>query len=248
MAHDGVTIITATGERQAAFNLCWYYMSRQTVCQTETAVEWIIVDDGRTPTVCPSMSKPSSLQHWNIRYIRPETKWEPGLITQGRNLLAAIEEASFSKIIFVEDDDWYSPEFLAFTAGMLDLAPIAGEGGAKYYNIATRQYQLMRNGAHASLCQTGIRASMLPYLRHVIYSNAHYIDCELWQAARDVKLDACLTFGPGLCVGMKGLPGRAGIGVGHKPQRSWSNDDKEMSKLSEWIGTDAEFYKPWCAN
>jgi hypothetical protein len=47
--------------------------------------------------------------------------------------------------------------------------------------------------------------------------------------------------GRGISVGVKGMPGRAGIGGGHR-SRAFKNPDPAWAKLIEWIGPDARPY------
>jgi hypothetical protein len=45
-------------------------------------------------------------------------------------------------------------------------------------------------------------------------------------------------------VGMKGLPGREGIGIGHNPNGPWTVDPA-LRILREWIREDVEFYQEY---
>ena len=47
--YEPFTIITPTGDRPDAFELCCKYVQRQTI----KPVEWIVIDDGETPTTMP---------------------------------------------------------------------------------------------------------------------------------------------------------------------------------------------------
>jgi hypothetical protein len=42
-------------------------------------------------------------------------------------------------------------------------------------------------------------------------------------------------------VGIKGLPGRAGLGVGHRPGTGWT-PDPDFVRLRSWIGDDVDSY------
>jgi glycosyltransferase involved in cell wall biosynthesis len=218
-----LTLITCTGGRQEAFALCERWIVRQTF---NGDVQWLVVDD----------CDPATTLTMGQELIRPTVRWKPGQNTLGRNLLAALPLAVFDKILFIEDDDYYPPEYLAAMAKLLDSYPIAGEAPARYYNVSTRQFKQLHNGHHASLCQTGIRRELVPSLMRIACREQKFIDIPLW---RDHGRTGPLM--PSTAVGMKGMPGRAGIGMGHRPNAGWS-DDQKMQTLCAWIGDDAEAY------
>lgn len=230
-----ISLVTATGERPEAFELCKKYMQRQNY---DGEVEWIIVDDGRTPISIENFELPSN---WEVSVARPDTLWEPGLITQGRNLLLGTKAAIGDVIFFIEDDDWYSPEYLSMMMMLLADRDLIGEGNALYYNVAWRMHRRMKNLGHASLCQTAIRTKHIHLLHEAIYDCAYWLDIDLWRRAREAQIEVGLFLGCNLCVGIKGLPGRAGIGAGHKPAsfdpQGWE-PDYEMETLKKWIGSE----------
>ncbi|NOX54094.1 MAG: glycosyltransferase family 2 protein [Planctomycetes bacterium] len=58
------------------------------------------------------------------------------------NLLAALQRVRHDKVVFVEDDDWYAPEYLAQMVRWLDQTDLVGETGARYYHLPTRRHHL----------------------------------------------------------------------------------------------------------
>jgi hypothetical protein len=233
MESGGVTLITPTGGRPAAFVLCKKYVLRQTY---HTPIQWIIVDDGDPSTIQTDFQLDTLA---TILY--PKPKWQSGQNTLARNILAALPEIQYNRILFIEDDDWYSPEYLEFMCKMLEKHEIVGETPARYYHIPFRQYRLLPNAHHASLCQTGIRFCLLHRLQKICQRpSATFIDVQLWEGMSV----AGLSKEPGHCVGIKGLPGRPGIGVGHRPEgeSDWKQDP-DLSVLKIWVGKeDAEAY------
>lgn len=222
---SGVTVITCTGGRELAFALCERWMARQTY---RGDIQWICVDDVATPTPC-TMGQ---------TVIRPVPAWTPGENTLARNLLAAFPHVKHDKVVFWEDDDFYAPGYLQAMADALDRAPLAGEFPACYYNILTRQYWTgSEHPHHASLCQTAIRAEMIPALAEMCKRRRDHIDINFW---RESKADKFWVRDAG-CVGIKGLPGRPGIGMGHRP-RFWWPHDSDGSMLRAWIGEDVAAY------
>jgi hypothetical protein len=235
----GVTLITPTGGRPEAFALCKRFVRRQT---WGGPLQWIIVNDGRT-------GESGDLIAWRsgfaIQMVFPEPKWQHGQNTQARNLLAAIPEVAFDKVLFFEDDDHYAATYVEEMAAKLETYQIVGETRARYYHVPSRWYYQLQNEQHASLCQTGIRSDLLPQLASACEETKlrpvgmQYIDLQLWE-----KPSASRWLYPSnLSVGIKGLPGREGIGCGHRPDNNWSQDSADLAILRSWIGSDVELYK-----
>src|ERR1035441_2250038 len=99
MFKSGVTLITATGNRPKCLQLCQSFIARQT---WKGPIQWIVVDDGDDPL---EIKFPGVL----LTHIFPEPEWKPGQNTLARNLLAAIPEVFYDNVLFIEDDDWQSP-------------------------------------------------------------------------------------------------------------------------------------------
>lgn len=224
-----IQLLTMTGARPLAFSLCVRWMERQTYLGPVT---WIIVDDG------PEEIVPPSIRGWSVGVVRPTPRWSPGENTQARNILAGLEVASTSSPLFViEDDDWYSPDYLRAATDWAREAPLVGEGRARYYNVASRRGMEHLNRDHASLCSTGMDGSMIPAFRDAVNRRGRFIDIDLWARAKHKKVFT----GTHHCVGIKGLPGRPGIGMGHAPEFR-GKSDPDGALLRSWIGNDAEVY------
>lgn len=230
-----VTVITATGNRPEAFALCGHFLRRQ---ETDARIQWVVVDDGDTP----GSDREVELFRTGgnlATLIRPEPRWRMGQNTLGRNLLAALPEAQADNILFFEDDDYYTSDYLERMRARLKVNELVGEIPSRYYYVPARCFRDMRSGTYrASLCQTGMRASLIPTLHRICAQNSRYIDVSLWQAAPDKA-----TYEDVCCVGIKGLPGRAGIGIGHRPDfGSWTSD-RNLSVFKAWVGSDWELYR-----
>lgn len=230
-----LTLITPTGGRPEAFALCERWMAAQTVKWDQ----WIVVDDCDPPT-------PTTLGQ---TVIRPEPLWQPGDNTQARNLLAALPLIEGDLIAIIEDDDWYGPRYLESIETYLQIFLAVGQIPACYYNVPASMWRNNKNDNHASLCQTAFHASELRNLEAVIHLAPKFIDLEFWHRERAIKEQTTLLYTPKhpLCVGMKGLPGRDGIGGGHIPGRSGWNEDNG-DKLRELLGDDARLYEQWRGN
>lgn len=226
-----LTLLTATGERPEAWALCQKWMQRQTFTGP---VRWIIVDDGEQP-------QPITFERkgWTLEVVRPQPFWRPGENTQSRNLMAGLARVgSRDWLAIIEDDDWYAPDWLERVTGKLELAELVGEGFARYYNVAYRKARQLTNDKHASLCACAMRGEAIQALRNICRTSPEFLDVFLWQSHPSRVL-----FAGHRVVGIKGLPGRGGIGVGHST--NFMGDlDPSGAVLKSWIGEDAAQYLP----
>jgi len=239
----GLTLITPTGDRQHAIRQCFKYMDRQTYI---SPVQWLIVDDGKIQTDIPVLSKKLNIE---IHHIRRAYDPSPKKSFLG-NLEAAIVKVQYDKVLFIEDDDWYSPEYFKLIASRLDNYALVGETPNRYYNIKENYWASYNTTKHSSLCNTALRSSeVLPYVRWAISKNEVFVDYQLWKVKKFKKFLFEVNEDDINCVGIKGLPGRGGIGSGHRPikngtLRNGYKQDRSWEKLSSWIGAkDTEWYK-----
>lgn len=218
-----LTLLIATGARPEAWAISEKLLARQTYTGPARLV---VVDDGPT-------AQPVALQRagWDIEVVRPEPYWS-GANTQARNLAAGLAVIpADARVVMWEDDDWYAPEWLQTVAGWLESAELVGESHARYFNVATGRGHAMRNAKHASLCSTACRGSALGAFRQAVKRRQTFIDVDLWRAhCAKALYDSRLT------VGIKGLPGRGGIGAGHRTTFG------QPMNLADWIGEDAALY------
>lgn len=224
-----LTLLTATGARPDAFVLCEHWMAAQDYANP---VRWIVVDDGPEP-------QPVAFRRegWTVEVIRPEPNWKPGQNTQARNLLAGLAHChAGNSVVVIEDDDWYAPDWLTHVAMQLEHAELVGECRARYYNIARRMGRQLQNAGHASLCSTAVRGRAVDALRKACQGSPKFIDLQLWRRFPHRHL-----FGGHRVVGIKGLPGRGGIGMGHRDDFR-GTPDSDGRLLREWIGDDARLY------
>ena len=222
-----VTVITLTGDRPTAFGLCLKWMLHQTL----QPLQWIIVDDGKVPML---MRYPGYT--W---YERREPRTDDPLHTLTVNMAVALPLIMGDKILFMEDDEYYAPNYILQMDKLLDEHEIVGIGRSKYYHLPTGGYSRYNNMDHASLAQTGIRATFLPELREALAGDC-WLDIRIWKAAgsRGFVFD---DKDENLYVGMKGLPGRAGIGIGHR-QKYNTHDSPPREILKGWAPDGFRYY------
>ena len=225
-----LTLLTATGCRPEAWAICEKLMQAQTFTGP---VRWIIVDDGKE-----AQPVTFAREGWQLEVVRREPFWKPGQNTQALNLAAGLARVKpYDRLVILEDDDHYAPDWIETINAALDGADLAGENMARYYNAATSTGRQLNNANHASLCSTGMKGLALELFRRECKPGVQFIDVALWRNFKGAKH----LFGGSRVTGIKGMPGRCGIGMGHNPDFHGTKD-KDGALLREWIGQDAELY------
>lgn len=229
-----ITAITCTGDRPEAFALCEKWMERQ----TSKPDNWIVLDDGKIPTQC----------NMGQQYVScPEFYGQGSLINKLR-LICSQNMVKTDALVFIEDDDWYHPEWIEFCLKNLADYDLVGEGRALYYNVRERWHYEHKNMEHASLCATAMRTSLLPVLFSKCDNSNPFVDVRLWRSVHNRKK----VFDPfenpdqkRMTVGTKGFPGRTGYGAGHVVRDVHARDDADLEKLKTLVGDDIELYRPF---
>lgn len=228
-----ITCITPTGDRPLAFALCQRWMMRQTM----QADQWIVVDDGRNPAE-PSVP---------MEYVRREPRGDDPKCTLAVNLREALPRITGNKILVIEDDEYYAPGYIAEMSRRLDVYELVGICRSKYYHVPTGGYMTNGNGGHASLAETGFRASFLPVVSSCIGKgiDIHWLDTQLWRIANSSgsrNFHLFVDLDEPLYVGIKGLPGREGVGIGHQTRAYRTRDGVNREILKRWIPRDYQVY------
>jgi len=215
-----ISVITPTADRPRGIELCERYMARQTVQPDE----WIVADGGHIP---------AKLTMGQVHLHKPSP---PGAANLAGNILRALDAVTGDIVVIVEDDDHYAPNHIAACVAGLKRWPAYGCARLLYYNVEHRCWVQMANRGSA-LCQTAFRRELIPDMRDACHGayrdNSVAVDWRFWQDRQ------ALAIGPKTVIGIKGLPGRPGLGIGHRPKnqrnRKWG-EDPSMKKLREWIG------------
>lgn len=230
-----ISVITPTGGRHLSFKLCELWMSRQ----KRKPDEWIVVDDYLEPTKT----------FMNQKIIRPQPFWKNGDITLARNIIKGLEVATGDIIFIMEDDDWYHPDYIEFFESKYsedkDLM-LLGEGITPYYNVFNNKWMVNTNVKHAGLFQTSFRKDIILEVLYITLKKQEkkeiYIDSAIWNI--ECKKNLYFLDKP-LSVGIKGLPGRVGLGYFHTKDypNTTQQDTFLRKKLCQWIGNkDKEKY------
>jgi hypothetical protein len=237
-----ISALTCTGDRPRPFALCVEYMARQS-CKPD---QWIIVDDGKAPMVHEARRLSVHCAIPDVQIIRREPQRSDPLHTLSVNLLAGLDRVSWD-VVFIEDDDWYSPDHVQYVDQGLTSADLFGFRGIVYYHVVKRYYRLMgADSPHSSLCQTGARRSVFPLLKKICANiidkrvrDSGFIDLQLWREFTGVKL---LAKNRSSVVGIKGLPGRVGLTAGWRSVSGY-RPDPTLNFLESLIGSDVEHYR-----
>ncbi len=233
-----IALITPTGARPYQFELCQTWMSKQTY---KGKVTWFIVDDSipRSTDGVTDNFKPE----WTICKIYPSPPWRIGQNTQARNITAGIKALidnykieDIEAIFIIEDDDYYRPNYLERMMANFQSYHLIGERNTIYYNVQWRRHITNSNTIHASLFQTAFKYDVLNTFIGCTMNK--FMDCVFWSKVSNRNL----FYENDLAVGIKGMPGRNGIGAGHSRAMSMINDSN-MVYLRSLIGEDARYYE-----
>jgi hypothetical protein len=244
-----IVLITPTGSRAEQFKLCASFMRRQTY---KGKVVWIIVDDAY-PVTTNGVGE-GFKDDWTIVKVYPTPIWR-GQNTQSRNIAAGIDALlsnfpeEIEAVFMIEDDDYYRPNYLERMMSRFGSYKVLGEMNTIYYNVFYRSYFVNRNTSHVSLFQLAFRPEMIPLFKTCY--NERFIDFKFYEklhAQGFVSRGEVGFFNEGnLAIGMKGMPGRAGIGAGHGRLMNMLPDQR-MDYLKSQIQDDAKLYEGYYGN
>ncbi len=228
-----LNLLTITNGRPEAFRLAEQWMMSQ---DFDGDLNWTVVNDSA-----------EDYQYRLGQEVIRRPPAAPGPASFKANLLAGIEAAPDDEmLLFIEDDDWYSPKYLSFMQAMLAEIPMAGIAPIVYYNLEQRRCWPRNNTRSASLCMTGVMMSdpMRGALeRAITRQNTVLVDLTIW-GTRYPRLkwkgEKLLMSHPYLHVGMKGLPGAPGLTRGHRMPAPDKNgvkqDDADLTMLGSLMG------------
>jgi len=233
-----IALITPTGARPKQIELCSKFMKHQ---DYDGEVLWIIVDDALP--ISSNCIPDDFREDWHILKLYPEKKWKLGANTQCNNLLLACDELkgfrNIQSVFMIEDDDYYSPRYLSEMVKKLEGYDVVGECNTVYYNVVYRGWFQNYNIRHASLFQCGFSIDVIQDFIYSCKLRRTFIDMNFFRAVKGRKIN--LFNGTPLSVGIKGLPGRDGIGIGHRMELKMVYDPY-FERLKELIGDDYLYY------
>lgn len=230
-----LTLITPTGDRPGSFELCREMISRQSLIP----YTWIVVDDGQVPL-------DESLLR-GIEYIRRIPQSTDPKHTLGVNMSVAMQYVRTNRTAIIEDDDFYRSDYLETLYRMLDKQSLVGVGEALYYNIPLRKYKIHRNRRRASWCNTAFRKEVYNHVRRMAARHTIHLDIKVWKTWSGGTKVLMLDQANPITIGIKGVPGRAGMTNGWNPHRLPLEDDQQYSFLrkrlsSYWLGRYSQLF------
>ncbi len=241
-----ISVITPTCDRPVGIALLERWMARQ----TQAPDEWIIADGGRQIASLALGGNQTFKRHFLDGSV------PPGVANFHANLERGIRAATGDLIIIMEDDDWYADTHIEVMLDKLTQPgiTIAGDDQQRYYNLEHRCWRLMQNRG-AALAQTGFHRALIPTFLDVIAGRrAQVASADPIQRQRAIGVDAFLWQSQPreawylerteTVVGIKGLPGQAGLGMGHRPRVAQWTPDRDGTQLAAWVGVDdAAWYR-----
>lgn len=235
-----VSILTCTGFRPEVLAWCEQMIKRQTF---KGEIQWIVVDDSIPLDATPSVTKQGNI----TKEVYPSIKqWREGINTQRYNMEVAFRHIKGDYIFVIEDDDWYRPDYIETMMYFLRRFDLVGQANSRYYCLKERLYKHWNNRMQCSLAETAMTKKQLPLLEEAINSGELFMDISLWRNARSKKVNLLAFDHVGLVTGMKQLPGRFGIGSGHRDTSEGYTRDPFFKQLKEWVGEeDAKVYMAW---
>lgn len=190
------------------------------------------------------------------RYLKRQTRQpDQWLVLDGpepmpKKVLQALQgiQITGDAIVFIEDDDWYRADYLAWISANLELGyDMIGEGMAAYYHVGHRWWSECGNVRHAALCQTAISRELFEPLANVIESfHSPFFDTRIWEVECNKRLALPKNPSERRVLGIKGMPGRVGYSGEHaQSMPPGVRADPSLLQLWRWIGADALNYAPF---
>jgi len=230
-----IVIVTCTGDRPEALSLLAYYISRQTY---QGDIYWVISDDGVKESKVGVRRDNIEIKHTHITPC-------PGTFTLRNNLRNAfLYLANGDIIFFMEDDDWYHPDYIEYMLSQLGQNDLIGLNGFPYYNVYYRCFGLRQPVVGAAMGTSVCRQSIVWELQAVLDEGDDCIDTRLWERLEGrTDIPHTTVDNPGVFVGIKGMPGRPGWMSWHR-QDNPGQRDINLSLLERWTGMkDARAYR-----
>jgi hypothetical protein len=232
-----ITVITPTGDRPDALDRLSFYLARQTIFPNY----WVVSDDGKEAY---KPIQPTMLH--TIYNKRPSADNKAKSFTGNLlNCIALIPEET-THVIIMEDDDWYHPKYIDITMRRFNGTHyrLIGQNKTIYYQVDKCAWRQNGNKDRASLCETSLTMDLIPSLKKMcdLKRQSAFVDQRIWAYAKKAKIPHFLFADKRYVIGIKGMPGRRGIGIGH---RSTSyRKDPYYEYLAKLIGQeDANWYK-----
>jgi hypothetical protein len=173
------------------------------------------------------------------------TSDQPDITQRYRMGCEVLFRAGCDVVLFMEDDDWYSPKYVELMTKAWDRAgrPVLfGINKTLYYNIRTQRHTVLKTKDRASMMSMCASPEVLniPWPA----DNDPFTDYKLAQHCKVHTDEVSKQF---IAVGIKHGVGKCG-GQGHNPDwKQYTGTDVDYKYLQQLIGNDANFYRKMAA-
>lgn len=233
-------LITPTRNKQKALNLLARWVAR---FHLRFGINWIVVTDGDTNDM-PCLAR--VIRREGDVYLDHQGQHVcdaiPGLHSMLNNLSAGLAIAAEGRpTLILEDDEWYSPDYVSFMERGLNTQDIFGIAPSHYVDLSNMSYRCMHNVSFCSLAATGFHWKVVPFIRSLIARGSPFIDGMLWDEYPGSKRIHEDNRNPCRNVSFKGIPGCEGIGISHR-EHLGSRDPKMTQARKLMPRDDLESY------
>jgi len=181
--------------------------------------------------------RPDFLKHLLTNIIPSQTRQPDEIIlvdrepfTEGvdirERITEGVHEATGDLILIMEDDDWYSRDYIKTVAERWNGEDLIGIESTLYYHIIDRRWRLMKHHGRSSLFCTGIKREAAQEFNFGM-SSTPFIDIDLWRT-----LEGSLYPYEGLAIGIKHGIGKT-AGNGHRSD--FMNNTDPNNLLKGWV-------------
>lgn len=202
----------------------------------------IIPDRGDRPEFlnnCLRMLKKQTLQPVGVALMNFEPRSsEKDITVRYREGYERWRGVGVDVIAFIENDDWYSPDYLEKMAEAWETQgrpDIFGTDRTIYYNLNERAWKVMLHSRRSSAMSTFIKPNL--DIQWPV-DNDPYTDIALWRQLKGVTA----TFDPPICVGIKHGVGLCGGRMHTDHLERLENLDGSMVQLKQWMKNDTESF------
>lgn len=160
-----------------------------------------------------------------------------------KNAYHALSLLDFDCVLFMENDDWYSPEYIEtmvhdwIESGKPDLM---GIGYTYYYHIGIEKYIKFEHPRRASMMNTLMKCGLNPNWPKDEYP---YTDAWLWSRDQNPNLSKVVVTGPIISIGIKHGIGKSGGEYHRTKLERYKDNDPDFQWLSTILDKDSlNFY------
>lgn len=208
----------------------------------------IIPDRGDRPKFmlqCLRMLQSQTMQPDELIFADwPATSNECDITDRYRTCYERLNGKGFDFVLFMENDDWYSPEYIEtmihdwIESGKPDLM---GIGYTYYYHIGIQKFIKFDHPRRASMMNTLMKCDLKPNWPEDSYP---YTDAYLWSRDKNPDLKKVVVTGPIISLGIKHGIGKSGGEYHRTKLERYKDSDPDYAFLSTIIDKDSlNFYQ-----